>query len=82
MLQAQKQPVLAIVFLKQAVNVMEGIRQDLRGPSQEQQKSYTETVAHTYRTLADLLLQNNRGLEAQQVLDLLKIQELHNVKRK
>ncbi|HEY9881366.1 MAG TPA: CHAT domain-containing protein, partial [Leptolyngbyaceae cyanobacterium] len=40
------------------------------------QSSYTETVASTYRKLADLLLQQDRVLEAQRVLDLLKVQEL------
>ncbi len=80
---AQNQPELAIIFYKQSVNVTEAIRQDLKTLSQEQQQSYTATVAATYRTLADLLLKQNRTAEAQQVLDLLKIQELqeylHNV---
>ncbi len=72
----QNQPELGIVFYKQAVNITEAIRQDLRQLSREQQQSYTETVADTYRSLADLLLRQNRVLEAQQVLDLLKVQEL------
>ncbi len=75
---------LAIVFYKQSVNIIEEIRQDLRTLPREQQQSYTETVADTYRNLADLLLNNDRILEAQRVLDLLKIQELddylHNVR--
>jgi CHAT domain-containing protein len=41
-----------------------------------QQKSYLSTVEYTYRNLADLLLKQDRILEAQQVLDLLKVQEL------
>ncbi|MCU0518503.1 MAG: CHAT domain-containing protein [Oscillatoria sp. Prado101] len=72
----QNQPELGIVFYKQAVNITESIRQYLRQLSLEQQESYTETVADTYRSLADLLLRENRVLEAQQVLDLLKVQEL------
>lgn len=75
-LQEQKQPELAIVFLKQSVNITESIRQELRVLPQTQQESYTETVAKAYRDLADLLLQQDRVLEAQQVLDLLKVQEL------
>ncbi|MEA5498378.1 CHAT domain-containing protein [Limnoraphis robusta] len=67
---------LAIIFYKKSVNVTEAIRQNLSGLSTEQQQSYTGTVADTYRRLADLLLQQNRVLEAQQVLDLLKVQEL------
>jgi hypothetical protein len=47
----------------------------------EEQKAYTETVADTYRSLADLLLSQGRILEAQQVLELLKVQELRNFTR-
>ncbi len=78
LLEAQKQPELAIVFFKQSVNVTEAIRQDLRVLPKEQQQSYTETVAGTYRRLADLLLKQKRVLEAQRILDLLKVQELED----
>ncbi|MGJ5634882.1 CHAT domain-containing protein, partial [Nostoc sp. CALU 1950] len=81
LLDVQKQPELAIVFFKQSVNVIEKIRQDLRVLPKEQQESYTKTVAHSYRRLADLLLQQDRVLEAQQVLDLLKVQELDDYLR-
>ncbi len=81
LLDRQKQPELAIVFYKQSVSVYESIRQDLRKLSKEQQKSYTETVSGTYRALADILFKQDRVLEAQQVLDLLKIQELENYLR-
>ena len=70
------QPALAIIFYKQAVNTYETIRKDIRGLPKELQNSYKETVAKSYRNLADLLLQQNRVLEAQRVLDLLKVQEL------
>ena len=84
LLEKQNQPALAIVFYKESVNLTEAIRKDLRVLSREQQESYTQTVAQTYRSLADLLLKQNRVLEAQQVLDLLKLQELddylHNVR--
>ncbi|MTJ07476.1 CHAT domain-containing protein [Anabaena sp. UHCC 0204] len=76
LLEKQNQPELAIVFFKQSVNVREAIRNNIKGLPQEQQQSYTETIAEDYRHLADLFLQNNRVLEAQQVLDLLKVQEL------
>ncbi len=76
LLEKQNQPELAIVFYKQSVNVIEGIRKDLRVLPKEQQQSFTETVASTYRRLADLLLKQDRVLEAQRVLDLLKVQEL------
>jgi tetratricopeptide (TPR) repeat protein len=78
LLNLQKQPDLAIVFYKQSVSVTESIRQELRSLPRQQQESYTQTVASTYRDLADLLLQQDRILEAQQVLDLLKVQELQD----
>ncbi len=81
LLDEQKQPELAIIFYKQSVNVIEAIRQDLRTLPKEQQQSYTQTVASTYRNLADLLLKQDRVLEAQQVLDLLKLQELSDYLR-
>ncbi len=81
LLNQQKQPELAIVFYKQSVNVIEAIRKDLLTLPKEQQQSYTQTVEGTYRRLANLLLKQDRILEAQQVLDLLKLQELSDYLR-
>jgi CHAT domain-containing protein/tetratricopeptide (TPR) repeat protein len=67
---------LAILFYKESVNRYEIIRTDLRQLPREQQSSYLKTVERTYRNLADVLLKRDRILEAQQVLDLLKFQEL------
>jgi|GEM_PF-156122 len=81
---AETQPELAVVFYKQSVNVREEIRGGLQTLPRDLQQTYTESVAEAYRALADLLLQQDRVLEAQQVLDLLKVQELedylHNVR--
>ncbi|BCL38844.1 CHAT domain-containing protein [Nostoc sp. MS1] len=77
-LSAQNQPQLAINFYKQSVNLTESIRQNLRAIPTDIQQSYTQTVAERYRRLADLLLKQNRPAEAQQVLDLLKIQEVND----
>ncbi len=71
-----KQSELAILFYKQSVNVRESIRKDIKGLSKEEQKSYLATIEKDYRDLADLLLKQDRILEAQQILDLLKVQEL------
>ncbi|XGV94293.1 MAG: CHAT domain-containing protein (plasmid) [Leptolyngbya sp. BL-A-14] len=73
---AGRQEPLAIIFYKESVRVTEKIRQDNRKLSIEDQKSYAQSIASTYRSLADLLLKQDRVLEAQQVLDLLKVQEL------
>ncbi|MBD2353385.1 tetratricopeptide repeat protein [Tolypothrix sp. FACHB-123] len=75
LLERQQQSELAIAFYKQSVNVTEDIRRSLRVLPGNLQKSYTENVASKYRRLADLLLRQNRPVEAQQILDLLKIQE-------
>jgi CHAT domain-containing protein/Tfp pilus assembly protein PilF len=71
-------PLLAIIFLKQSVNVREGIRTNLKPLNRDLQQSYINTIAGTYRNLANLLLQQNRVMEALEVLDLLKVQELRN----
>jgi CHAT domain-containing protein/tetratricopeptide (TPR) repeat protein len=76
LLEKQNQTELAIVFFKQSVNVREAIRNNIKELPQEQQQSYTQTIAEDYRKLADLLLKQDRILEAQRVLDLLKVQEL------
>jgi CHAT domain-containing protein/uncharacterized protein HemY len=75
-LQTQNQTDLSIVFYKQSVNVSESIRKDIRSLDQDIQKSYVGTVEGSYRRLADLLLKQGRVMEALQILDLLKVQEL------
>lgn len=81
LLEHQKQPELAIVFYKQSVDIREAIRRNLRSLSPVNQASYANTVAETYRHLAALLLGQGRVLEAQQVLELLKVQELDDYLR-
>jgi CHAT domain-containing protein/tetratricopeptide (TPR) repeat protein len=74
-------PELAIIFYKQSVNIRESIREDLRSLDTPLQQSYIDTYALTYRNLANLLLQQGRILEAQQTLELLKIEELQQFTR-
>ena len=76
LLNVQNQPELAIIFLKASVEARESIRGDIRSLDTGLQQSFTNTVADDYRLLADLLLQEGRIPEAQQVLDLLKLEEL------
>ncbi|MGJ3251902.1 MAG: CHAT domain-containing protein [Elainellaceae cyanobacterium] len=77
----QDQPELAIVFLKQSVNTREQIRGGIQQLDQALQQSYTDTVSHTYRRLADLLVSQGRLLEALQVIELLKLQEIRDYTR-
>jgi CHAT domain-containing protein/Tfp pilus assembly protein PilF len=72
------QPELTILSFKQAINVTESIRKDIKALSKEAQKSYLDTIEIYYRILVDILLQQNRIIEALQVLDLLKVQELED----
>jgi CHAT domain-containing protein/uncharacterized protein HemY len=75
----RSEPEVAILFYKQSVNVRETIRQDIRQLPQDSRDSYTQSVAGTYRSLADLLLSQGRIGEAQKVLELLKVQELNDI---
>ena len=67
---------LAIIFFKQAINIHEQFRERHRSLDQTEQETFTAKVEDVYRNLADLLLRQNRIIEAQRVLDLLKVQEL------
>lgn len=69
---------LAIVFLKKSVSIYESIRAESVSLPSELKNTYIQQVSPTYRDLADLLLSEERVLEAQQVLELLKIQELRD----
>ncbi|MBE9031566.1 tetratricopeptide repeat protein [filamentous cyanobacterium LEGE 11480] len=78
LLEQQQQPALAIIFYKQSVNVREDIRADIPALDHDTQTSYIQSVADTYRRLANLLIEQGRIGEAQQVLERLKIQELND----
>jgi tetratricopeptide (TPR) repeat protein len=70
--EGQNQSEVAIEFYKQSVNVQETIRQGLRSLPRDVQESHTQSVAGTYRRLANLLTKQGETREAQQVLELLK----------
>jgi CHAT domain-containing protein len=61
--------------------VFSTLRKDIRQLPKDTQKAYAESIASAYRGLADILLKQERILEAQQVLDLLKVQELEDYLR-
>ena len=69
----------AISFYKKSVNLTETIRGELRSLPLDIQASYTRKVSGAYRRLADALLSQGRIGEAQQVLELLKIQEINDI---
>ncbi|MGD1712640.1 CHAT domain-containing protein [Dapis sp. BLCC M172] len=77
LLEKNNQPELAIIFYKKSINITEKIRKDLQVLPIEEQRSYVDgTITDIYRALANLLLAEKRAIESQQILDLLKVQEV------
>jgi CHAT domain-containing protein len=68
-------PRLAIFYGKQAVNTLQLLRAGLAGAERETQRAYADSVASNYKELAELLINQRRLLEAEQVLTMLKEQE-------
>jgi tetratricopeptide (TPR) repeat protein len=65
-------PQSAIQFLQQSVEVRESLRDQMQQLPQNVQQAYVTSITPDYRLLADLLKQQNRQTEAQQILDFLK----------
>jgi CHAT domain-containing protein len=84
-------PTTAITYYKQAISQIEQQRISLQSLSIELQESFLKNAvfghldkikrADVYRELADLLIAQGRVGEAQQVLELLKVQELNDFAR-
>jgi CHAT domain-containing protein len=73
---AGKNPSLALFFGRAAVNHYQQIRSNMQGLSKELQAGFAQSKTPVYRKLAELLIQQGRLREAEDVLDLLKEQEL------
>lgn len=80
--QALNNPRLAVFFGKQSVNRHQELRRAIQGLDKEIQKTYLQTVAVRYRSLADLLIEQGRLPEAQFVLGLLKEEEFFEFVRR
>lgn len=78
----EKMPAVAIFFGKRAVDRFQSIRRQMGGLADAIVSSYLQKKASAYRELAELLLEQGRLVEAQQVLDLLKIQQYADYVRK
>ncbi len=74
-------PEEAIFFGMEAVNSYQQIRKNISGLDSGLQAGFVQSKSATYRELAELLVQADRLGEAEQVLDLLKEQELKEVVR-
>jgi CHAT domain-containing protein len=77
----QRRLEVAIFFGMDAVNSFQQIRKNISGLDKDLQAGYAQSKSATYRELAELLVQTDRLGEAEQVLDLLKEQELKEVVR-
>jgi tetratricopeptide (TPR) repeat protein len=71
----------AIFFGMDAVNSYQKIRKNISELDKDIQAGFAQSKSVTYRILAELLVQADRLGEAEQVLDLLKEQELKEVVR-
>ena len=69
------QPAVAIYYGKQAVNLVQQIRTNIKDMDKTMQQSFLSVRDDDYHDLASLLIAQGRLPEAQQVLDLLKQQE-------
>ncbi len=72
---AHVQPEVAIFFGKLAVNAIQSIRSDMRGLSREVQKGFLRANETPYHILVELLIEEGRLAEAEQVVNLLKDEE-------
>ena len=79
---SEKQLGLAIFFGKQAVNTLQGMRSNLSQLDRDLQRGFLNNKTHVYRDLADLLIQQGRLAEAQQVLGMLKEEEFFDFVRR
>jgi CHAT domain-containing protein/tetratricopeptide (TPR) repeat protein len=74
-------PSLAVLFGKQAVDRFQQVRRNIAGLEKEAQQSFVKSKESYYRELAELLISGGRLPEAQQVLDLLKVEEYSDFTR-
>ena len=69
----------AIFFGFEAVNSYQSIRKNITGLDKSLQAGFAQSKSGAYRTLAELLIEAGRLGEAEQILDLLKEQELNDL---
>ncbi|MGA9060975.1 MAG: tetratricopeptide repeat protein [Terracidiphilus sp.] len=72
-------PEEAIFFGLEAVNSFEQIRKNISGMEKEVQAGFAQSKSGSYRLLAELLVEAGRLGQAEQILDLLKEQELKDL---
>jgi len=78
----QKNEQLAVFYGKQAINLIQSIRQSLRSLDYETQKAYIDKFSRYYREFADWLIGYGRIAEAEKVLAMLKEEEYYEFLRR
>lgn len=68
-------PAAAVLFGKQAVNLLQRLRADIGQGQATLQMTFVKDKADIYQSLADMLIDQGRLAEAQQVLGMLKEEE-------
>ncbi|MFT3815882.1 MAG: tetratricopeptide repeat protein [Acidovorax sp.] len=76
------QPALAIVWGKESVNGVQATRININALERETQDAFLRSKAGAYDQLADILVAEGRIAEAQQVLQMLKEQELFETQQR
>jgi CHAT domain-containing protein len=77
----QHHPEEAIFFGMEAVSAFQTIRKNISEMDKDLQAGFAQSKSMTYRILAELLIETGRLGEAEQILDLLKEQELKDLVR-
>jgi CHAT domain-containing protein/Tfp pilus assembly protein PilF len=77
----QHRPEAAIFFGMDAVSAYQQIRKNMAGMDKDLQAGFAQSKSMTYRALAELLIELGRLGEAEEILDLLKEQELSDIVR-
>jgi CHAT domain-containing protein len=74
-------PDAAILYGKQAVNILQQIRSSIKELNQNVQKDYLKSKEDVYRELADILISQDRLPEARQIIEMLKQEEYYDYVR-
>lgn len=82
LLASQDRGAEAVFYGKQAINLLQTVRLQLTGLDSELQRSFVQSRQDVYRGLADLLIDQGRLTEAQEVLAMLKEQEFFDFIRR
>ncbi|PYT01387.1 MAG: hypothetical protein DMF63_00630 [Acidobacteria bacterium] len=77
-----KQGRLAVMYGKQAINRFQELRSSIRMLDPNLRKKYLDTIGDAYRALADILIEQGRIPEAEEVLGMLKEEEAFAYQRR